>query len=69
VSNPARIDIDDEELARERARVRVAAPDPVSSDQPRTLGGAIAGELGFVVGVSIVLSAVAVAAIWLLSRG
>lgn len=61
--------MDDEELARERARVRAAAPDPVSSDQPKTLGGAIAGELGFIVGVAVVLSAVAGGAMWLLSRG
>lgn len=69
MSDPARIDIDDEELARDRARVRAATPDPGSSDQPRTLGGAIAEELGFVVGISIVVSAVAGAAIWLLSQG
>lgn len=61
--------VNDEELARERARVRVAAPDPVSSDQPNTLGGAIAGELGFIVAVAVVLSAVAGGVLWLLSRG
>ena len=64
-----RAPVEDEELARERARVRAAAPDPESSDQPKTLGGAIAGELGFIVAVAVVLSAVAGGAIWLLSRG
>jgi hypothetical protein len=61
--------MDDEELARERARARVTAPDPMSSDHGLTLGGAIARELGFTVGVSIALSALAGMAIWLLSRG
>jgi hypothetical protein len=57
---------DDEEMARERARVRLAAPQPESSDTWLTLGSAIVRELGFTVGVAIALTTLAAALIWLL---